>query len=621
MKNKGFYIKSIIAAGDGMKLSRVDFTRGCNLLFGPSEMGKSSVFSVIDYLLGKKDNPKEIKEGEGYDTFYMEFVTISDGVTHTVRRKINEKQVFVKNCAYEVFETLGHKGVAYPLKSKKSKEYSQYLMEINGFPENLEIKSTSINKSPFRFTWIRHLILADENRIVSEKPIFNPVNDTMTKQPEKSVIYYLTSGQDDSEFEPVEADAIRRARFKGKIELTEENIKVVENRLAILGDVSYADFNDKSVIEVIQAQITEKEGNLSVLYNKRKDLEEDKRKLLSKKLFNQEFVKRMEMLEKHYKTDVERFQYLYQGANLFSLIEQNHECPLCHSLIDDPIVVNQDYLEAIESECGILQSKITDIRKMIGQKKGLLDQNNKQEEEIMGNIDKINADINGFSATLETLQSTLQKYQENIEKKAEVKFLGEESNRLYQKLAILKAQESTKPQIEPYVRTTNIGEDFCNKLKAKLVDWSVLENGAAVVFDESGFDFVLGGKKRLSCGKGARGVTCSAILMTLLEYCDEKDIPFSNLLVLDSPITAHFSKKKVKNDDISEEKVVLDDTTQSKFFKYCNDNINDYQLIIIDNKSPNEAERQVLNNINYIEFSESGRNGFYLGKMEDKSVM
>ena len=551
----------------------------------------------------------------------MEFVTISDGVTHTVRRKINEKQVFVKNCAYEVFETLGHKGVAYPLKSKKSKEYSQYLMEINGFPENLEIKSTSINKSPFRFTWIRHLILADENRIVSEKPIFNPVNDTMTKQPEKSVIYYLTSGQDDSEFEPVEADTIRRARYKGKIELTEENIRVVENRLAILGDVSYADFNDESVIEVIQAQITEKEGNLSVLYNKRKDLEEDKRKLLSKKLFNQEFVKRMEMLEKHYKTDVERFQYLYQGANLFSLIEQNHECPLCHSLIDDPIVVNQDYLEAIESECGILQSKITDIRKMIGQKKDLLDQNNKQEEEIIGNIDKINADINGFSAMLETLQSTLQKYQKNIEKKAEVKFLGEESNRLYQKLAILKAQESTKPQIEPYVRTTNIGEDFCNKLKAKLVDWSVLENGAAVVFDESGFDFVLGGKKRLSCGKGARGVTCSAILMTLLEYCDEKDIPFSNLLVLDSPITAHFSKKKVKNDDISEEKVVLDDTTQSKFFKYCNDNINDYQLIIIDNKSPNEAERQVLNNINYIEFSESGRNGFYLGKMEDKSVM
>ena len=282
--------------------------------------------------------------------------------------------------------------------------------------------------------------------------------------------------------------------------------------------------------------------------------------------------------------------------------------------------MDQDYLEAIESECGILQSKITDIRKMIGKKKNLLEIINKQEEEIMGNIDKVNADINGFSATLETLQSTLQKYQENIEKKAEVKFLGEELNRLYQKLALLKAQGSTKPQ-EPYVRTTNIREDFCNKLKAKLVDWSVLENSAAVVFDESGFDFILGGKKRLSCGKGARGVTCSAILMTLLEYCDDKGIPFSNLLVLDSPITAHFSKKKVKNDEISEEKVLLDDTTQSKFFKYCNDNINDYQLIIIDNKSPNEAEREVLNNINYIEFSESGRNGFYLGEMEDKSVV
>ena len=130
----------------------------------------------------------------------------------------------------------------------------------------------------------------------------------------------------------------------------------------------------------------------------------------------------------------------------------------------------------------------------------------------------------------------------------------------------------------------------------------------AFAITKHGFDFVLGGKKRLTCGKGARGVTCSAILMTLLEYCDEKNIPFSNLLVLDSPITAHFD----------EETEDLDETTQSKFFKYCNDNINDYQLIIIDNKSPNEEERRVLTNINYIEFSKNGRNGFYLGKIESK---
>lgn len=605
MKNKGFYIKSIIATGNGMKPSRVDFTRGCNLLFGPSEMGKSSVFSVIDFLLGKEDNPKEVKEGKGYDTFYMEYVTISDGTIHTVRRYLNEKQLLVKDCDYEAFESLGYKGTVYPLDSKKVKNYSQYLMELNGFPDGLEIRRTTVKKASFKYTWIRHLILADENRIVSEKPIFNPVNDSMTKQQEKSVIYYLTSGRDDSEFESSETDSIRKARYKGKIELTEENIKAVESRLAALGDVGYADFNEDSVINAIQSQITEKEGNLDSLYDKRKNLEEERRKLLSKSLFNNEFVKRMEMLEQHYRTDVERYQYLYQGGNLFSLLDQNHECPLCHSSIEDLTMVNQEYLEAIKSECGNLQSKITDIQKMIGQKRDLVKKYNKQEENLITSLDKINADISGFSTTLDSLRSTLQKYQENIEKKAEVKFLGEESNRLYKKLALLKVEEVAKPQTEPYTRTTNINEDFCNKLKEKLVDWNVLEEGAAVVFDESGFDFVLGGKKRLTCGKGARGVTCSAILMTLLEYCDEKDIPFSNLLVLDSPITAHFSKKSILS---------ADDATQSKFFKYCNDNIKDFQLIIIDNKSPNETEREVLTNINYIEFSKNGRNGFYQGK-------
>ena len=60
---------------------------------------------------------------------------------------------------------------------------------------------------------------------------------------------------------------------------------------------------------------------------------------------------------------------------------------------------------------------------------------------------------------------------------------------------------------------------------------------------------------------------------------------------------AHFSDELLKPEE----------TTQNKFFRYCNDNIKNYQLIIIDNKSPNEEEREILSNIHYIEFSESGR--------------
>ena len=92
--------------------------------------------------------------------------------------------------------------------------------------------------------------------------------------------------------------------------------------------------------------------------------------------------------------------------------------------------------------------------------------------------------------------------------------------------------------------------------------------------------------------------------MTLVEYCYKKDIPFSNYLVLDSPITAHYNDKKV----------VLDETTQSRFFKYCNETTFDYQLIIIDNKAPDDTMRKKLNNIHYVEFTDD--NGFYQGRKE-----
>ncbi len=605
MQNKGFYIKSVIATGEGMKLSRVNFTNGCNLLFGPSEKGKSSVFSVIDFLLGDDCDPKAVKESEGYDIYYMEYVTLADEKLYTVRRRLGKKQVLVKECSFEMFESVGVKGQPYSMTGKKGlPDYSQYLMGLNGFPEGLELKSSASRKISFKFTKIRNLILANENRIVSENPIFNPDNDTSVRQQEKSVIYYLTSGTDDSTFLVTEEDKVRKARYKGKIELTQDNIDAAEKRLQELGDADYAEFKDAGLVEVLQKQLLTEEESLNQLYERKRTLEDDKRKLTSKALFLKEFVSRMRMLERHYRTDVERYEYLFEGASLFSLLTENRECPLCHSTIIDETVIDEDYKKTIQEEANMLQVKLYDVQKMIEQKEELLTKTEKQIEKCGLQLEAIDGKVNSFTTQLASMRGLLSRYQTNLEKKAEVKFLTEEVRRLYQELSILKQEEKTKPQTEKYIRTTNIKEEFCNMLKEKLVDWNIIGENDTVVFDEDGFDFVLGGKKRLTCGKGARGVTCSAILMTLLEFCDIREIPFSKLLVLDSPITAHFDSGKL----------TAEETTQSRFFAYCNAHVSDYQLILIDNKSPNEKERQRLTNINYIEFSEEGRNGFYLGK-------
>ncbi len=605
MKSKGFYIKSIIATGDGKETTQVDFKMGCNLIFGPSDTGKSAVFSVINFLLGKNGNPKEVPEGDGYDVYYMEFITLHDDNIHTAKRKLNEKKILVKECCFSDFDKNENNGTLYVLSGKKN-SYSNYLMSLNGHSNELELKKSSTKKIALTFTWIKQLILANETRIVSEEPVFNPSGQFSNQQLERSLIYYLTTGIDDKSFTPAEREDLRTSRIQGMIEITNENIKSIESRIFKLGDVSYADFEDDAAMHTIQSQLDTENSRLNQLHNNINADEEKKRVLLSKILFVREFLKRITILEKHYLVDISRYEYLNKGRTLFDVIDEIHECPICHSEIEDSSKIDDRFKNAISEGYKEVASKLADIRTLVDRKRNeliKLETDLKNTEHLIRNM---NLQMNSFVINLHSLKNMLLKYQENIEKKSELKYLNNESRRLYTKLAILNEQVKGKSTNTGYIRTTNINDDFCEILKTKLMNWNIIDN-VPVVFNEDSFDFVFGGKKRTSCGKGTRGVTCSAILMTLLEFCDKNNIPFSSLLVLDSPLTAHF------DDEI----IDVNEITQTRFFNYCNDHISNYQLIIFDNKSPNKEKREILNNIHYIDFSEEGKNGFYPKKTED----
>ena len=300
--------------------------------------------------------------------------------------------------------------------------------------------------------------------------------------------------------------------------------------------------------------------------------------------------------------DIDAKYIMLPVTSLFEMLPNDKECPICHSRIANKSAIDTSYFTAIQGEYDKLKAKIADVCEVVAKKNQTIGSLIQKIQKTQAAIGVTYEKIKMFATQMAGIKETLRQYQKNIEKKTESNYLASELSRLLKKLDKLNKERTQKPAIEPYIRQTDIKEDFCREMKEKLVAWNLLRENDTVVFDENGFDFILGAKDRLSCGKGSRGVTCSAILMTLVEYCHKKDIPFSNFLVIDSPITAHYD----------DEDMEADETTQARFFKYCNDTTFDYQLILIDNKAPDEEMRGQMSNIHYIQFTKE--NGFYQGK-------
>lgn len=92
----GFYIKEFEARGNGKKPARISFINGCNVIYGGSDNGKTTLFKLIDFILGKSSKDITLPpQGDGYTDFYLE-IRDGDNVPYTLHRKNGENEINVK---------------------------------------------------------------------------------------------------------------------------------------------------------------------------------------------------------------------------------------------------------------------------------------------------------------------------------------------------------------------------------------------------------------------------------------------------------------------------------------------------------------------------------------------
>ena len=61
-----FYIERIIVTGSGKTDSIIDLSNGVNIIYGPSNTGKTYIVKCIDYMFGSDKEPIDVSTGYQY---------------------------------------------------------------------------------------------------------------------------------------------------------------------------------------------------------------------------------------------------------------------------------------------------------------------------------------------------------------------------------------------------------------------------------------------------------------------------------------------------------------------------------------------------------------------------
>jgi len=610
-------IRFVVFVGPKKAPAELNFGSGLNLIYGPSNTGKSSVLDGIDFMLGREDRPlKEIPEHEGYDQIYLG-VEFSNSECFTFVRSIDGGD-------FECFEGL-HKErpkdqnptlLRPKTETKKIKSISTFILE------KIDLSGKKLKKNAdnglVSLTLRNSLSLAVITETDIQKESSPYISTQYTKITEhKSRLKFMLTGADDSALLPAEVEKKRLSRT-AKIDILEELIVdqqksldyvlSEEETLEELRDqeekISDTIKNERTVLDV-----NEEQYNLFVLDRTsfRNELEQNNERHSE----ISEMLSRFELLKSQYSSDMSRLDNITETGVLLSALPSD-KCPLCggnaseiesHEGCDGNI---DEIASAASSEKKKLEKLYIDL---IETMKVLRTESEGIEEELPEISDKLSSVVRKISDLNPELSSQRARYSELFSIKSHV----DKSIEQYEQLEALKRKKEELEKEAPEKVTAGKNDNeralptsalfkLSKTVRAFLQDWS-FPNSEDVHFDKETGDFVIGGKHRVSNGKGHRAITHAAATLGLMKYTEDNDLPHLGFTVIDSPLLA-YEEPENEMDDLNGTDVNV------KFF----DSLYQWdtrQVIVFENKKSIPSKYSSGDQIVQFTKNDSGRYGFF----------
>ena len=589
-----FYIEKIIVTGSGKTDSIIELSNGVNIIYGPSNTGKTYIVKCIDYMFGSEREPIDISTGYQY----IKIIVRTQCGTITMSRKIGENKIEVSSNDNNV---PSGKYATKASRTNYDKTINSVWLSLIGINDlHLVISNENYKKQILSWRTFSHMFMLTETKIISEYSAILSGRDTSNTAVIASLIFLL-SGQDFAETETKDTKEIKEAKKNAvKAYINKELFRLSERNQELLAqlkenpNIDIAVEIEKIMVEIstnekrINSSIEENQKILAQLYEKNENLSE------CNVLLN-----RYEELTTQYDADLKRLNFIVDGEANLNASFSTH-CPFC----DGEVVVkkNQNYIDAAKSDYKKIKLQAKDLESaskelrseklILEQEIGTLIAKKKSMEEL---IEK------ELKPQVFNLKEKLSSYKDAIECQKEIDILKKLSEQKNADMIENDTDEESelKFKVKEHLDYSFISE-LSNGIKSFLENCNY-DNLLSVIFDKADMDIVINGKKKSSNGKGYNAYFNSVVAIVLSRYMESKAKYSPDFLVLDSPILSLKEKETKKPSE----------TMRNTLFENIVDNQKGIQTIVIENEIP-EINYKDANIIHFTKEKNNGRYGFLL---------
>ena len=602
----GYYISEIAASGRGVRTSAIQFRQGVNIVYGPSNTGKSMIVKIIDYMFGGDGCPANPNK-TGYSDFRMR---LRDDCGHevSVARSVECDDDGNERAASKIIVSSNSDVIPsgnYSVKSsgKKSEriDFKGLLLRLIGIEDEVRIVSSQAGKSAalsWRVFFLQFCL--KEDYIFTERTIIdNPGYSSITLNLNTLAYLAYEGGLEELRVEDkkmvlAKSEAVRSYIAQRRVPLS---MRINEIRSQL--DSLPTDPIDEMVLAQELADVSER------LSSARREAESIFTGIVqAQSRISQlgSLEERYGQLKSQYESDMNRLDFILDGDK--RLGDNAERCPFCDGEIPAEECVS--YEEACKAEKVKVAAQLQDLESVLSETHRDFEAELDRLAELERQRDELTIQIEDvLKPDRDNLSEMLEVYKAASSLQAEIEILESLDEEYGQDIRLEMQREADAPKFDAKKLFRDDVFDDLSNLVSSAVERCGYPDFRFAGLNRATFDVTVNGKDKKFEGKGYRGFLNSIFAFVLMKYLDEYGKHAPRMLILDSPI---LSLKESKQEGVAE-------GMKSSMLSYMLDQCGNCQVIIVENEIPDDVDFSAANLIEFTKNESIGRCGFLLDQL------